>query len=208
MIPLLLFIGTGLAVLLALLPAMTSSSVNGSTVIVISALSICMVVAGIVLAGIHVSQRSYSRSMEAMLAVRDDFGLGFTQLTKNYQILRIQTLIGFLIAGFTLLMGAIVILAGAFGQLFGLTAQGSNLTIVAGVISDFIAGVAIAFFKLSFDRLSDTSDRMLQTLIALSAVQQAEGLSDEDRPRLIVDIIRAMVGLPAQLYPSTSSRVP
>jgi hypothetical protein len=129
----------------------------------------------------------------------DDFGQGIIQLSKNYQVLRIQTLIGFLIAGVTLLLGAIVILAGAWGQIFGLTSQGVNLTTIAGIISEFISGVAVAFFKLSFDQLSATSSRLLQTWIMISAVQKAEDLPPDQRSLLIVDIIRAMAGLSARL---------
>src|SRR5205085_2106650 len=96
------------------------------------------------------------------------------QLTKNYAVLRTQTFGGFLVGAVTMLLGGFVIIAGAYGQVFGLASNGVNLVTIAGVITNFISGTAIYFFKLSFDRLNVTSDRLLQTWITIAAIREAE----------------------------------
>jgi hypothetical protein len=132
---------------------------------------------------------------------RTGFSQTLSELSKNFAVLRSQTFIGFVLAGVTMLLGALVIMAGAFGQVFGLAQQGVNLATVSGIVSEFVSGTAILFYKLSFDRLNVTSEQLLRATMVMSALTRAEALQGDSGTELTIELIRAMVRSPSSSRP-------
>jgi hypothetical protein len=118
------------------------------------------------------------------------------QLSKNYELLRRQTTQGFILAGVFMSLGLLVILSGSAGQVFGLTAQGSNLTTIAGLIMEFISGTSLLIYRLNFKRLNETSDRLDATWRVLTAHQLAASLPDEKKAEATIKLIDALVSRP------------
>jgi hypothetical protein len=164
----------------------------------ITALDIPAVIGGLmVILGVGTFLGSVRERRAATVAVppfdRTGFSQTFVELSKNFNVLRRQTFIGFILAGSVMLMGAVVILAGAFGQAFGLGQQGVNLATISGIITEFFSGTSILYYKLSFDRLNVTSDRLLEASMVMSALARAEQLPGDRGAELTIELVRAMV---------------
>ena len=76
-------------------------------------------------------------------------------------------------------LGLIVILVGALGQMFGLTTQTGNLSVVAGVIVEFINATALLVYRQNFQRLNSISDKLNDTWKILTAFKQVKELGDK-----------------------------
>ena len=87
----------------------------------------------------------------------------------------------------------LVSLAGSAGQLFGFTAAGSNLTTVAGIIMEFISATSVLIYRLNFNRLNETSDRLDATWRVLTAYRLAESLPDEKKTEATLRLIDALI---------------
>jgi hypothetical protein len=133
-------------------------------------------------------------SMEDPLAVgKAEPELAVVQLGKNYELLRRQTTQGFILAGVFMALGLLVILAGSAGQLFGFTSTGSNLTTVAGIIMEFISGTSLFIYRLNFNRLNETSDRLDSTWRVLTAYRLTESLPEEKKAEATMKLIDALI---------------
>lgn len=104
-----------------------------------------------------------------------------SELKQNYDLLRQQTNQGFIFAIVFMGLGIIVILAGAFGQLFGLATGGGDLTSIAGIIVEVISGTAIWIYRINFKRLTKVSDSLDHTFRILTAFRQVDSLPDYER---------------------------
>lgn len=104
-----------------------------------------------------------------------------SELKQNYDLLRQQTNQGFIFAIVFMGLGIIVILAGAFGQLFGLATSGSDLTSIAGIIVEVLSGTAIWVYRINFKRLTKVSDGLDHTFRILTAFRQVDSLPDYER---------------------------
>ena len=122
-----------------------------------------------------------------------DLDHAVNQLAKNYDILRRQATHGFLLAGTFMAMGIMTILVGSVGDLFGLTSESSDLTIVAGVIVELISGAGLYLFRQTFNRLNSTSDRLHETWRILAAFRKAEALPEERRSEVVERLIFMLV---------------
>jgi hypothetical protein len=124
------------------------------------------------------------------------------QLSKNYELLRRQTTQGFMLSGVFMALGLLVILSGSAGDLFGLTSHGSKLTTVAGVIMEFISGTSLLIYRINFNRLNETTDKLDSAWRILTAHKLAQGLPDDKRADATLSLINAL------LKPPASSRSP
>jgi hypothetical protein len=109
----------------------------------------------------------------------EDLEHALSQLGSNYELQRKQTMQGFIFALVMSGLGLIVILVGALGQMFGLTSQTGNLSVVAGVIVEFINATALLVYRQNFQRLNSISDKLNDTWKILTAFKQVKELSDK-----------------------------
>jgi hypothetical protein len=130
------------------------------------------------------------------------------QLGKNYELLRRQTTQGFILAGVFMSLGLLVILAGSAGQMFGFTAVGSNLTTIAGIIMEFISATSLLIYRLNFNRLNETSDRLDATWRVLTAYRLTESLPDETKSEATLKLIEALISASSKVAVRKKVRQP
>ena len=120
------------------------------------------------------------------------------QLNRNYAVLRKQTTQGFIIAVIFMFLGLVVILSGAFGEIFGLTSKGVNLSSVAGIILEFISGTGLYIYRVNFKRLNSTSDSLNATWKILTAFKKAETLPEPKKTDVKINLINELARLKRQ----------
>ena len=125
------------------------------------------------------------------------------QLSKNYELLRRQTTQGFILSGVFMALGLLVILSGSAGNLFGFTSQGSNLTTVAGVIMEFISGTSLLIYRINFNRLNETTDKLDGAWRILTAHKLAQDLPEDRRADATLRLVDALLKSPASAAPTT-----
>jgi Na+/melibiose symporter-like transporter len=153
----------------------------------------------IVLAGILMTFHQLRRAeiqveQEPLPESSDQLEHAVTQLSKNYELLRRQSTQGFILASVFMLLGLIVILSGSVGQLFGFASTSSNLTSVAGIISEFISGTALLIYRINFKRLNETSDKLQQMWKMLTAYRLTAKLPEEQKATATMSVINALLG--------------
>ena len=116
-----------------------------------------------------------------------------SQLSKNYELLRHHTKQGFVISCVFMALGVIVILSGSVGKIFGFASVDSDLTSIAGIITEFISATALWLYRANFKRLGETSDRLDNSLNILVAFRETESLPDYERNKTKVELIRSMM---------------
>jgi hypothetical protein len=114
------------------------------------------------------------------------------QLSQNYQILRSQTSQGFFLSGVFMTLGILVIIVSLFGTSFGLQSTGVNLTVLAGILLEFISGTALLIYRINFQRLNETSDKLDEAWRILSAYKLTEQLPEEKKAEATVKLIEAL----------------
>jgi hypothetical protein len=189
--PLLIVLGT-----LAIFTLTLRSTTIGFQVYVGSGIGVFLISAGIVMMFWQLRQEVLTEDAEAPTASSAQPEHAVNQLSKNYEVLRRQTTQGFILAGVFMSLGLLVILSGSAGQFFGFTAQGSNLTTVAGVIMEFISGTSLLIYRLKFKRLNETSDRLDATWRVLTAHRLAETLPEEKKAEATIKLIDALIAAP------------
>jgi hypothetical protein len=155
----------------------------------------------VTLAGIGLLFRDLARTgpAESELDLSEgssDIERAVRQLGKNYDILRRQATQGFVLAGTFMALGILVILAGSLGEMFGFTKAASNLTTVAGLVTEAVSGLGLYLFKETFKRLNSTSDRLHEMWKILAAFTKAEALPDDKKSDVIISLINKLVELP------------
>jgi hypothetical protein len=90
-------------------------------------------------------------------------------------------------------LGVIVILSGSVGKIFGFASVDSDLTSIAGIITEFISATALWLYRANFKRLGETSDRLDNSLNILVAFRETESLPDYERNKTKVELIRSMM---------------
>lgn len=146
---------------------------------------------------------------DTTIVTSTDLEMAVTQLSKSYDILRLQATQGFLFAGVMMCLGVFAILAGAVGTMFGLTAPTSNLTTVAGIIVEGLSALGLYLFNATFKQLNTTSDRLHDTWKILAAFRKASELDDgPDRSTLLMTIIARLVDCPPPKLSRTILRKP
>lgn len=163
--------------------------VKYSTVIV----GLALIIAGMVLTFRRSEQRE-PLALTAQDVASGDLELAVKQLGANYDLLRRQVSQGFAFAGLAMVAGVFVVLAGAFGNLFGLTATRDGTTLVVGAVVEVVSALGFYLFKNTFDRLNVTSDRLHDTWKLLAAFKKAESLPEEKRTEVTVRLIEQLVG--------------
>ena len=150
---------------------------------------------GVAFMGVEL-RRSGSSSLGLEMSVRSsDLEVVISQLGKNYDILRGQATQGFILAALFMVLGICVILAGAVGDLFGLTKERSSLTTIAGIVVETISGVGLILFRTTFNRLNKNSDLLLQTWRILAAFKKSDELPEDRRGQIQVELIQKLVGI-------------
>ena len=130
------------------------------------------------------------------------------QLAKNYDILRRQATQGFILASAFMILGLVVIAAGAVGEMFGFSAEHSNLITVAGVIVEATSILGLYLFKQTSNQLNSTSVQLSEMWRILAAFRKAETLTDERRSQVTETLIYRLVGGAIQAEATDDSAEP
>jgi hypothetical protein len=153
-----------------------------------------LTLAGLVFMAVEV-RRVRTPTVDVQAAVSSsDLELTIQQLAKNLDIQRGQASQGFIAALVMMVLGIVVILAGAAGLLLG-KGTSSALTIVAGVIVDVISGLGMLLFRNTSARLNKTSESLLEIWKLFAAFRHAETLPEADRTQVQIRLISRLVGM-------------
>jgi len=118
------------------------------------------------------------------------------QLSKNYELLRRQTTQGFILSGVFMALGLLVILSGSAGKLFGFASQGGNLATVAGLLMEFISGTSLLVYRINFNRLNETTDKLDGAWRILTAHRLAQSPPEERRAEATLRLVDALLKSP------------
>jgi hypothetical protein len=186
--PLLIFIGTYSIFMLSLRSG--AASLLQYTAL---GVGVVLILAGIVMMFWQLRQEISSDDTEETAIASAQPEHAVSQLSRNYELLRRQTTQGFILSGVFMSLGLLVILSGSAGQFFGFSAQGSNLTTVAGVIMEFISATSLLIYRLNFKRLNETSDRLDATWRVLTAHRLTESLPEDKKAEATLKLIDALI---------------
>jgi TRADD-N domain-containing protein len=154
-----------------------------------------LVLGGIVVTYIGVVRQAPSVSTLAE-STSDDLSLAVKQLSRNYEWIRNQTIYAFYLSTVFMALGVLVILFGSIRVVLGLTENADNLTIIAGLISEFISGSALLLYRSSSQRLNEVSKELHQSWKILAAYKLAKDLPKAHQKEAIYHLIYAMAGVP------------
>ena len=182
------YILVALGVMLAIL--LVFSDVAGNVLFAYLAIAFFLIVAGTMLI---FKDLELQIKHEPLPESSSEIEQAINQLNRNYELLRRQTTQGFTIAVIFMFLGLLVILSGSFGEIFGLTSKGANLTSVAGIILEFISGTGLYIYRVNFKRLNSTSDNLNGTWKILTAFKKAETLPEDKKSDIKITLIKALV---------------
>lgn len=183
----LVFMGFTMVCLVAVSPLRSTS-----TTLSYLALGFGFVTAAFGIALVYREARATDAEAQPLAASTSDLEHAVGQLNRNYEVLRRQATQGFLLAGLVMVLGLLVVLAGAVGEMFGFTAQGANLTTIAGIVVEAISGLGLILFRQTFHRINEISDRLHDTWRVLAAFRKAEALSEARRDAVMEQLIVAL----------------
>jgi len=110
-----------------------------------------------------------------------DLGQAYAQLADFFDVTRSLTNFAFSLSAVFMALGLLVILIGAGRSVLGLGGEASDLTVVAGVIAEFISASALAVYRSNSRRLTRTSDFVFSTWNLVNAYNLTRELVDETR---------------------------
>jgi uncharacterized membrane protein len=144
--------------------------------------------------------RSQRESPQKTLAMTNpnDLSLAVEQLAQNYELSRSQTNFAFLITAIFMGLGLLVILLGGVRIVLGLSDATNTLTLVSGVIAEFISGGALLIYRSNFNRLNDTSTRLYETWKIFAAYELTTDLDNDNREAATMALISALTGASVQ----------
>jgi hypothetical protein len=177
---------------------------SNTTLVQYSALafSFMLAIAGIFMLFAQLKRGGSSLADEPTLVTTSDLEHALSQLGKNYDIQRRQANQGFIFAVVMMGLGILVILAGSVGQMYGLTKEGSGLTVIAGLVVEVVSGLGLYLFRETFRQLNTTSDRLHDTWKIFAAFKRAEAITDEaKRTEVITTLITRLVEPAAPYVP-------
>ncbi|HEV7333925.1 MAG TPA: hypothetical protein VGN63_23020 [Flavisolibacter sp.] len=147
-----------------------------------------LIVAGIIFVFIDLQRDAISPS-KSEEELESDLNKAVSQLSKNYDILRKQTIYGFTISGIFMTIGLVVILIGITGEFFNLEGNIQIITTASGVVIEFISGTALLLYRINFKRLNDTSDKLLSTWKLLTAFEKVNEISPNKKDEVLIRLI-------------------
>ena len=184
-----------IGVMLLIFPiAFTSMNINVSQAeIVLESFGGLLITSAIVIEIMRFRQESIQKTPQ--ISNPDDLGLAVEQLAQNYELSRAQTNSAFLLSAIFMGAGLLVILLGAIRALLGVTDNTNTLTIVAGVISEFISAGALTLYRSNFLRLNETSSRLYETWKIFAAYKLSKDLPEKQRGIATLSLITALTGV-------------
>lgn len=120
------------------------------------------------------------------------------QQQQNYQLLRAQTTQGFLLSSGFMIVGLVILTSSFFAPSLGLNVVKGmqGLGILAGIVTEFISGTALAVYRQNFNRLNRTSDRLDASWRILAAYKLTSELPEEERTKATVSLITCLASSP------------
>ncbi|PKM75833.1 MAG: hypothetical protein CVU90_15665 [Firmicutes bacterium HGW-Firmicutes-15] len=113
----------------------------------------------------------------------------YTELNKNYNVLRRQTQLGFVFSIITMLIGLLVIIYGV-GNAFYYNKNIDNLSAISGIIMEFVSGTSFFIYKINFNRLNSISNelfKMWKVIIALNKINDFEGQDKTEMTKKLIE---------------------
>jgi hypothetical protein len=171
---------------------------------------ITVIVAGfLILIGIGIevwrSHQEFRLLQTPVMSNPNDLSLAVEQLAQNYELSRSQTNFAFLITALFMGLGLLVILLGSIRLILGLSDATNTLTLISGVISEFISAGALLIYRSNFNRLNETSTRLYETWKIFAAYKLAQDLRGIDRGNATLGLISALTGVKIEPSPVTDA---
>lgn len=167
------------------------NSGNSTLDMVVTLTPVMLVISGILAIFLEM-QRKDLKVYNASATLESDINQAISQLSKNYDILRKQTIHGFTISGIFMSLGLIIILVGITGEFFKLEGNTKIIATASGIAVEFISGTALLLYRLNFKRLNETSDKLLSTWKLLTAFEKAGQLTPERKDEVHIDLIKKL----------------
>jgi hypothetical protein len=123
-----------------------------------------------------------------------DLGLAVEQLSRNYEWVRSQTMYAFFLSASFMALGLFVIILGSARSVLGWGEGTSNLTTIAGILSEFISATALVLYRSSSVRMNEVSTRLHETWRILAAYRLAKDLPEMDQKDALLPLITALAG--------------
>jgi len=121
-----------------------------------------------------------------------DINSTYFELNKNYNVLRKQTMIGFYIAIFTMIVGTGVLSYAIITSLVN-NSNVNTIAIISGILLEFISGTGLFIFKTNFSKLNFVSDELFRMWKIITAFQKADELNDELKDQTKISLIKSLV---------------
>ncbi|HEX2021193.1 MAG TPA: hypothetical protein VHH36_00650 [Candidatus Thermoplasmatota archaeon] len=115
------------------------------------------------------------------------------QLSKNYDVLRRQATQGFVLSGVFMAAGFLVILAGSAGVWLGFNTEVNTIATVAGIVMEFVSGTALLLYRMNFNRLNETTDKLDRAWRILTAHQVSKTLAGNEGSQATMKLIDALL---------------
>lgn len=179
-----------------------SSGILQTVVLVIAGI---LVVGGIVVTYVAVVKQAPS-TMTLIPSTADDLSLAVQQLSRNYEWIRNQTMYAFYLSAVFMALGILVILFGSARVILGLTGSTDALTVIAGIISQFISGSALFLYRSGSRRLNEISKELHGTWRILAAYRLAKDLPEADQKDAILQLIAALAGISMEEQASSENK--
>lgn len=121
-----------------------------------------------------------------------DMESSYIELNKNYQILRKQTQLGFLFSLFAMLVGLGIILFFA-GRYFVYNIDIDKMSVLAGVIVEFISATFIVVYRLNFNKLNSISDELFKMWKVMLAFKKVNDYEGDNKSEVFAKLIESLV---------------
>ncbi len=156
--------------------------------IIFTSLGFMLIVAGIVALFYDLKMKD-TRDKGLLEQRSSDVVYAVKLLSKNYDVLRKQATLGFILSSVFLSLGIIIILMGAVGEILGFTKSAGNLSTIAGVVIELISGVGMYLFRETFRRINQTSDNLQGMWRILAGFKEATKLPENSKSEVIANLI-------------------
>ena len=113
-----------------------------------------------------------------------------TQLSKNNDILRKQTVQGFWFSILMMATGFIFILLSLQPQNDNGVNGNLDPNLISGIVVEFIAGTGLLLYQMNFRYLRDNSEKLAQSLADQSGLKSANEFEEPERTKIKKDIIQ------------------
>ncbi len=111
------------------------------------------------------------------------------ELSKTFELLRRQVQLGFKITSLFSGLGLVVILLGCVNEFLGPSPNRGELTMVAGVVVEFVSATALLVYRTNLQELMSASNRLSDRWPILIAFENATALPRKKKEAVIAQLV-------------------